>query len=282
MDNELKGEGNSLNYEYRMHDPRVGRFFAVDPLFKEYPHYTPYSFSGNKVIASIELEGLEDVWVADGSKIVKKVGPYVGAYTSEQAANNRFLEATARKPKVARPQAEIRSDDLDAQVNKFRGVNPGLAISRGVIDGFQEAPMVILPEIAIAKAVKVYKAFKQAKIAVKAANALRNPVPATVARVIPADINPKTLGLLKDPEVFVTAPEDIKGLNAVEIANKLTIPESKSGFKIIEFKTPEGISSPFKSDKPGFIGNGETLGGAREFVIPNQTIPSSATTTTVK
>jgi RHS repeat-associated protein len=59
-DDEIKGEGNSLNYTFRMHDPRVGRFFAVDPLTKSYPHYTPYSFSGNKVIHAIELEGLEE------------------------------------------------------------------------------------------------------------------------------------------------------------------------------------------------------------------------------
>ena len=58
-DNELKGEGNSLNYKYRMHDPRVGRFFAVDPLFKEYPHNSPYAFSENRVIDGGELEGLE-------------------------------------------------------------------------------------------------------------------------------------------------------------------------------------------------------------------------------
>jgi RHS repeat-associated protein len=33
MDDEVKGqEGTSLNYEYRMHDPRVGRFFAVDTM----------------------------------------------------------------------------------------------------------------------------------------------------------------------------------------------------------------------------------------------------------
>jgi RHS repeat-associated protein len=60
MDNEIKGEGNSLNYTFRMHDPRIGRFFAIDPLFREYPHYTPYSFSGNKLIQAIELEGLEE------------------------------------------------------------------------------------------------------------------------------------------------------------------------------------------------------------------------------
>ena len=60
-DDELKGEGNSLNYTFRMHDPRVGRFFATDPLEKDYPWYTPYQFSGNKVISAIELEGLEEV-----------------------------------------------------------------------------------------------------------------------------------------------------------------------------------------------------------------------------
>ncbi|MBL4705721.1 MAG: hypothetical protein JKY54_14445 [Flavobacteriales bacterium] len=28
-DDEVKGEGNSVNYKYGMHDPRLGRFFAV-------------------------------------------------------------------------------------------------------------------------------------------------------------------------------------------------------------------------------------------------------------
>ncbi len=58
-DNEIKGEGNSVNYKYRMHDPRIGRFFAVDPLAAKYPHWTPYAFSGNQVIHMVELEGLE-------------------------------------------------------------------------------------------------------------------------------------------------------------------------------------------------------------------------------
>jgi RHS repeat-associated protein len=58
-DDELKGEGNSLNFKYRMHDPRVGRFFSVDPLTKQYPWYSPYSFSGNRVIDMVELEGKE-------------------------------------------------------------------------------------------------------------------------------------------------------------------------------------------------------------------------------
>jgi len=60
-DDEIKGEGNSLNYKYRMHDARIGRFFAVDPLASSYPHNSPYAFSENSVIAFVELEGLENL-----------------------------------------------------------------------------------------------------------------------------------------------------------------------------------------------------------------------------
>jgi hypothetical protein len=46
-----------------MHDPRVGRFFVVDPLEKKYPWNSPYAFSENRVIDGNELEGLELVLV---------------------------------------------------------------------------------------------------------------------------------------------------------------------------------------------------------------------------
>ena len=85
MDNEIKGEGNSLNFEYRMHDPRVGRFFATDPLEPNFSWNSPYSFSSNRVIDKIELEGLEiaDYWTTykykpvfteNGGSIIKKIG----------------------------------------------------------------------------------------------------------------------------------------------------------------------------------------------------------------
>lgn len=67
MDDELRGKGNSVNYKYRMHDARIGRFFAVDPLAPKYPHNSPYAFSENSTIAFIELEGLEKFFAVDGS-----------------------------------------------------------------------------------------------------------------------------------------------------------------------------------------------------------------------
>ena len=63
-DDEIKGIGNSINYKYRMHDTRLGRFFAVDPLAAKYPWNSPYAFSENRVLDAIELEGLEAVEVS--------------------------------------------------------------------------------------------------------------------------------------------------------------------------------------------------------------------------
>jgi hypothetical protein len=107
---------------------------------------------------------------------------------------------------------------------------------------------------------------------------ISNPVPDRLARVIPGDVNPTTLGRPGSVDVFVTAADDIAGMTPSQLAKRLTIPESSS-FTIIEFPTPvEGLASPVFRTNPGFVGNGRTAGGAREFVIPNGPIPVGATT----
>jgi RHS repeat-associated protein len=45
-DDEINGgAGTSYAYEYRMHDPRIGRFWSVDPLAAKYAYNSPYAFS---------------------------------------------------------------------------------------------------------------------------------------------------------------------------------------------------------------------------------------------
>ncbi len=56
-------ETGFVNYKYRLHNPAIGRFFAVDPLTADYPWNSPYAFSENRVIDGIELEGLEVVLI---------------------------------------------------------------------------------------------------------------------------------------------------------------------------------------------------------------------------
>ncbi len=80
-DDEVKGAGNSVNYTFRMHDPRIGRFFVTDPLKKSFPWNSPYAFSENVVINAIELEGLETAHVYNvvgtgKNKTVKKSYDY--------------------------------------------------------------------------------------------------------------------------------------------------------------------------------------------------------------
>ncbi len=68
-DDEVYGAtGTSYAFEYRMHDARVGRFMSVDPLAFKYPFYSPYAFSGNRVIDMVELEGLEPEITSDKLK----------------------------------------------------------------------------------------------------------------------------------------------------------------------------------------------------------------------
>jgi RHS repeat-associated protein len=62
-DDEVKGEGNSVNFTFRMYDSRLGRFLSLDPLFADFPWNSPYSFSENDLIRAVELEGGEKIIV---------------------------------------------------------------------------------------------------------------------------------------------------------------------------------------------------------------------------
>ena len=84
------------------------------------------------------------------------------------------------------------------------------------------------------------------------------------------------------PDVFVTAADDIVGLNATQLAQRLTIAPSNR-FTVIEFPTPvEGLASPVFRPNAGFIGGGRTAGGAREFVVPNGPLPAGSIPRTVE
>ena len=98
-DEEVKGEGNSINYEARMHDPRVGRFLSLDPLAKQFPSLTPYQFASNDPIESIDLDGQERYdyrWVNDDKgkstlQLISKtdiVDRVVAGYTNGRSFGN--------------------------------------------------------------------------------------------------------------------------------------------------------------------------------------------------
>src|SRR5690554_3315871 len=70
-DDEVKGSGNSYDFGARMLDPRLGRWFAVDPLAVRYPSHSPYNFVANSPILFVDPDGKKIVVHysdADGKK----------------------------------------------------------------------------------------------------------------------------------------------------------------------------------------------------------------------
>jgi len=181
------------------------------------------------------------------------------------------------------------------------GFIPGVDLTRALLDSDATKVDLTLGVIAVvpgggklaslgAKGLKAIagfgkRLFRRKSSATEAARGISNPVSSTVARVVTDNPITRASGTLGRPDasdVFVTAPRDIRGLNASQIAERLTIPQSPTGFRIIEFRTPSGIASPVNRADPGFIGRGRTAGGAREFVVPNSAIPPDARTRIVR
>ncbi len=56
-DNEIKGDGNSLDFEARIYDSRLGRFLSVDPDISKYPFMSPYCFAANSPLRYVDIDG---------------------------------------------------------------------------------------------------------------------------------------------------------------------------------------------------------------------------------
>jgi RHS repeat-associated protein len=66
--NEVAGEGNHYEFKYREYDPRIAKFWSVDPLADEYPWNSTYAFAENRVIDGKDLEGLEWAYYGKDNK----------------------------------------------------------------------------------------------------------------------------------------------------------------------------------------------------------------------
>ncbi len=93
-DNEVKGEGNQINYGMRAYDPRIGRFLSLDPLQINYPELTPYQFSNNNPILFIDIDGLEGDYFFN--KDAKGKFVFINYVDHGKGAPNRFFVRDAQ------------------------------------------------------------------------------------------------------------------------------------------------------------------------------------------
>jgi RHS repeat-associated protein len=68
-DNEFKGEGNSYTTEFRQLDPRLGRWFSIDPVAKKYPFQSPYVSVDNNPLYLADSKGDDGIVKIKGNTI---------------------------------------------------------------------------------------------------------------------------------------------------------------------------------------------------------------------
>jgi RHS repeat-associated protein len=136
VDNEVKGNGNSLSFRFRNYDPRLGRMISIDPLTSSYPYWTPYAFAANMPIWAGDTEGLQPKFDNRQDRRLKPV-----------------LEAKTPAERELALQAKRDEERAEAW-----GVVAGLA---GV--ALVEAPLIA--ELAYQKTMAIYTSARAAEIA---------------------------------------------------------------------------------------------------------------------
>ena len=145
-DDEIKGQGNSINFTFRMYDSRVGRFFAVDPLVRKFPMLTPYQFAGNRVMDFVELEGLEGADYRFREYMKSKGGIRA---ESEEYAEEVAAEGAKNVIRYATPLEDIWgvATGYDADGQPYSRIEAGAWLAIGFIPGSK----VLKPVIKVAK-----------------------------------------------------------------------------------------------------------------------------------
>ncbi len=102
-----------------MYDPRLGRWFAVDPLASKYPSLSPYNFVGNSPIKFIDPDG-KDIHVtriANGGEngkdliVIKITGKFI-----DKTSKNWHVEALTKRLAKVDPSSK-RYNTINQKLN---------------------------------------------------------------------------------------------------------------------------------------------------------------------
>lgn len=106
---------NWVSFKWRNHDPAIGRFFNVDPLAEDYYYNSPYAFSENKVVAHVELEGLES-WEANDGNVIH--GPRKNTDNLERIDNKPQSQKSNSEETNNKESNETKNNTDNTESNK--------------------------------------------------------------------------------------------------------------------------------------------------------------------
>jgi RHS repeat-associated protein len=273
-------------------DTRLGRWTAPDPLaVRELgaADADVYGYVGGRVTGSHDPDGLAP-HIVFGAAVGGFVAGAVEGYQQYQAGHfdGRALTVAVVGGSASGAMAAMTGGaslatqaTVGAVTNAYIGTVSRVATRRDV------TPETVAADAASGAAGPLIgRAFSRGAKAIGggkaasgeiAAGGVTNPIPARMARVVPAEFaGGARLGAPSATEAWVTAADDLAGIMTSEgLSSRLTLVDRSGSLipgprAVIEFDAvTEGLASPVLRDAPGFVGRGMTAGGAREFVLPN-------------
>jgi len=105
-DDEVKGEGNSLDFGARIYDARVARFLSLDNYASKQSGVSPYSFASNMPISAVDINGDSTFLILYGS------GQQATGYLAGTLGDSGYESALARKTAIE------NSADFDKTVDE--------------------------------------------------------------------------------------------------------------------------------------------------------------------
>jgi len=88
-DDEVKGNGNQLDFGNRIYDPRIGRWLSVDPLEKKFTGLSPYCFAINSPLITVDFDG-KDIIIVTSSGTFRLAKETLLKTTSGRALWNKY------------------------------------------------------------------------------------------------------------------------------------------------------------------------------------------------
>ncbi len=117
-DDELKGEGNSYTTFYRQLDPRLSRWFSIDPKNRETPWQSPYNSMDNGPVRYNDILGdkiiIRNTWKDDDGNWQEKNIIYKRGKLFTEDGKKYTPEANGYIEKVAKDLDQLKKDSKRA------------------------------------------------------------------------------------------------------------------------------------------------------------------------